>query len=391
MPSSRDSSLWRSLAVAFGDGLAFAVGMKLTQAAGRQLSASRPSAPGATVPPRSDRTPLADGIEQTEQNLKLIERVQRTQAAGSGAVGQKVLEAIVSALEARLAEHSGQVDRRLADLEARFAIELRSLDQQDHSIAKRISGDIGALRQQMVGLHREFGEAVARIVAEQVSSQVEARAAALEQSIAARVAVAVEAAVETRLRSARREFHESLARMVAERVSSQLQAGVAALEESLHRQIPAAVETAVGAAVPTAIESCLAAMSASLEPLEQQLRAELAHKDREIAELRQRLGDTDTSVRELILGIGQICRQAAEKVVARVEPQERGSAHGQPLSPEVTAQFADRDTGQEGAEAPRPPDEQKDGAGPESQYDHPVPGVDQAQKPNRLWRVPLVS
>ena len=170
MQSSSDSSLWRSLAVAFGDGLAFGVGMKLTQAAGRQLTAPRSSAPA-----RSDPTPLADRVEQIEHNLKRIERVERAPVAGSGAVDQKVLEAIVNALEARLAEHSGQVERRLADQDARYAIELRSLDQQDHSIAKQAADDIGALQKQMLDLHREFGEAVARIVAEQVGIPVSNR------------------------------------------------------------------------------------------------------------------------------------------------------------------------------------------------------------------------
>ena len=39
MDKSRDSSVLRSLAVAFGDGLAFGVGMKLTQtAAGKRVN-----------------------------------------------------------------------------------------------------------------------------------------------------------------------------------------------------------------------------------------------------------------------------------------------------------------------------------------------------------------
>ena len=278
MQSSRGSSLWRSLAVAFGDGLAFAVGMKLTQAASRHLGAPHPRAP------RSDPAPLTDRIEQAEQDLKHFERVERPSVPGSVAVNQKVLEAIVNALEARLAEHAGQMERRLAAVEARLALELRSLDQQDHSIVKRVSDNIGALRQQMVGLHREFGESVARIVAEQVGSQVQARAAMLE--------------------------------------------------ESLHRQISAAVEAAVGAAVPAAIETRLpAAMNVSVSRLEQQLRTDVEHRDREIAELRQRLADTDTKVSELILGIGQICRQAAGKGAPPAVPPEWGNAHWQSQSP----------------------------------------------------------
>jgi len=249
------------LAVAFGDGLAFGVGVKLTQAAGRQLSAPRPRASGAASPPRTGPTPLTGGIEQIEQNPERIERVERTLATDTGAVDQKVLEAIIHALEARLAEHSGQVERRLTGLEARLAIELRSLDQQDHSIARHVSEEIGALRRQMVGLHREFGDAVARIVSEQVGRQVEARAAVQEQSIAARVAIAVEVA---------------------------------------------------------------------MAPLEQRLRAVVEQRDRKIDELWQRLTDTDRNVLELILGVGQICRQAAEKIVPPVGPQDRVAGTSSP-------------------------------------------------------------
>jgi hypothetical protein len=272
----------------------------------------------------------------------------------------------------------------------------------------------------IASMRREFQESVAQMVAEQVSSQVRARAAAMEQSTPGRIAMAVEVAVGPRMASARREFQESVAQMVAEQVSSQVRAGAAVMEESLHRRIPAAVEMAVGAAVPEAVESAVrravetavstaiesrlsAAVSAGTERLEQQLRTEVEQKDREIAELRQRLADTDTNVLELILGIGQICRQAAQKIVPPVEPEERGSAHGQSSNPavnpdrsggvgEVTSQFADLGSGsRERAAASRPPDEQEEGTGRDSQYDHPVPGFAQAQKPDRLWRVPLVS
>jgi len=394
MQSSRDSSLWRSLAVAFGDGLAFGVGVKLTQAAGRQLSA--PAAPAA-APPRADAGPLADRIDQIEQNLKRIERVDRVAVAGSGAaVDQKVLEAIINALEARLAEYAGQVERRLADLDAKLAIELRSLDQQDHTMARQIAEDIAALQQQMLGVHREFGEAVARIVAEQVASQVEARAGALEQSIPARIAIAVEAAAGPRLASVRREVHDSLGGMVAERVASETQAHKAVIEEALRRQIPAeveaavesAVQKAVAAALPLAIEGALsAALGARLDPLEQQLRAALEQKDREIAELRLRLADTDTNVLELILGIGQICRQAAQRIPPAVAPVEEASGGGG----EVGRQVEEGSGPVEDNVGAPSPDVPETGAGLDSLDDSPLPGFAQSQKPNRLWRVPLVS
>src|SRR5580704_16942056 len=46
MQSSSDSSIWRSLAVAFGDGLAFGVGVKLSQNAARQIGAPQRSGSG---------------------------------------------------------------------------------------------------------------------------------------------------------------------------------------------------------------------------------------------------------------------------------------------------------------------------------------------------------
>jgi hypothetical protein len=267
MQNRRDSSIWRSLAVALGDGLAFAVGMTLTQAAGRQLS-----------------MPQHSGIKRLEPPAP----VEPAATESSIAIDHKALEAIVHAVEARLAAHSEQVDNRLAGLDVRMAIELHSLDQQDHSIGRRISHDIGVLRQEMAGLHREFAEAVGRVVAEQVSSQVRSRAAALEQSVAGRVALSVEAAV---------------------------------------------------------------------GPLEQKLRSGLEQKDREISELRRRLADIDTNVLELVLGIGRICRQGAEKLAPPASVPEN---EGTPES-ESAGQLAD------------------------------VPPDAPDQKPNRLWRVPLVS
>src|SRR5437660_103541 len=98
MQSSNDSSIWRSLAVAFGDGLAFGVGVKLTQTAARQKGAPAHSGP-AELPERPAH------VEQT------VSRVERAPAAAPASMDQKVLEAIFNALEARLSEHAGQVGR----------------------------------------------------------------------------------------------------------------------------------------------------------------------------------------------------------------------------------------------------------------------------------------
>ncbi len=84
MQDNGDSSVWRSLAVAFGDGVAFGVGMKLARnaaARGGRLELAPP-------PP----APVFD---------------------------RKVVEAVVSAVETRIEERAAQLERRIDELEAR--------------------------------------------------------------------------------------------------------------------------------------------------------------------------------------------------------------------------------------------------------------------------------
>jgi hypothetical protein len=94
MASSRDSSVWKSLAVAFGDGLVFAAGMKLAQRSARPAPAAAP----LPAPAAFDR---------------------------------KVLEAVVQAVDERLREHAEQVERRIAELEAR-------MNQRDEAVASAL-------------------------------------------------------------------------------------------------------------------------------------------------------------------------------------------------------------------------------------------------------------
>lgn len=88
MASSRDSSVWKSLAAAFGDGLVFAAGVKLAQRSARPVPVAAPPAP----------------------------------------FDRKVLEAVVHAVDERLREHAEQVERRIAELEAR-------MNRQDEAVA----------------------------------------------------------------------------------------------------------------------------------------------------------------------------------------------------------------------------------------------------------------
>jgi hypothetical protein len=254
MESSRDSSIWRSLAIAFADGLAFGVGVKLTQGAARRAGA----------PPQPDFSPITGRIAQMEQR---VERIEHTPAAVAAAPGfdQKVLEAVVNALDARLHEQAGQVEGRLREFEAQIAIELQSIHHQDDAIASSI-----------------------------------------EQQVAA--------ALEGQLRP---------------------------------------LESLVATAVDATIEDRLAL-----------LRAEAAERNREIADLRERLAENDRNVLDLILAIGQMCRQAAERIPVPGAPQAEPDAPAPEVSEEPAA-----------ASAPAPVEM----------------GSTEAKPPARLWRVPLVS
>jgi hypothetical protein len=391
MQSSNGSSVWRSLAVAFGDGLAFGVGVKLSQKAARQIGSE----------PQSEAGRPAGRLAEAEP---AIPSVDRAAADGAGSeppksrLDAKVLDSVVKALEARLTEHAGQVERRLADMDARLAIEIKALDEQDHAIAHKVTDDLNAMEGQVISLNREFGEAVAGIVAEQVAAQVDARAVAFERSLRASIASSAASAVETAL-SARFDPLER-----------ELRVAIAGKEREiaeLRGQLPAAVESAVEAAVqirleplerelleaiawkereiaelrgqlPGAVESAVeAAVRVRLEPLERELRTAIAGKDREIEELRQQLAAADAGMLEMVSAIGKICRQAAERT----------------HRPEATPAAVPLPAPEGGGTADPPviePGVPEAGDAPAALENAGVPGFAQPE-PGRLWRVPLVS
>lgn len=312
MQTTRDSSIWRSLAVAFGDGVAFAAGMKLTQAAQRP----------AAAPPGPETAPLAGLLAQMEKRLVSVEQkpaaaprlaaappdpdiallttrlaemerrlatVEQKPPAAAPPFDQKVVEAVVHAVDERLREQADQVEHKLAALEAKIAADLKALRQQDHAIATAVENHLEVLQD-------HFVEQV-----EALRLQVEADRAAVRKEAAAAVAAA----------------------------------SVGVVEEMLSP-----------------------------------LRMEAAEKDRQIAELRQRLEDSDASLMELLNGIGQLIHQAAGRKAAA----PAGEAPGETASERpVPAQLS------ESAEA----------ADPSS--DPSLPSFAKPGKSGRLWRVPLVS
>jgi hypothetical protein len=156
-----------------------------------------------------------------------------------------------------------------------------------------------------------------------------------------------------------REFAEEVGRIVAEQVATQVQARTAGLEESLRAQAMDAADDAV---------------QERLAPM----RAEAACKDGEVAELRQHVTATDATVVDFILAMGDMCRQAAERLAPPAAP-----------GPEAPAA--------EGGPAPPGPDHPPVDPGAElrEHFDRPaepaVPSFSQLRKPGGFWRMPMVS
>jgi hypothetical protein len=202
MQQSRDSSVWRTLAVAFGDGLAFGVGVTLTRNAAR-LAAARSITP-ATRP--------VNGRTGEIEERRMEQPGQHTPApawppAAVPPPNHLSADAVQSAIDGRFTEIAGQIDRRIGELEGKIKSELDALDAQDHALAtgtetrldelraeineafakerQSIDGDMRGLRTQMTAIHKEFAETLARLVDEQIAKTVAARLQAVEEELLA--------------------------------------------------------------------------------------------------------------------------------------------------------------------------------------------------------------
>jgi hypothetical protein len=162
-----DPSVVRRLALAFGEGLIFSVGMKLTE------GAARPKEPVVAAGPAPDLGPLADRLGRIEQRLQEIER-QRTAPAQ---VDTRVVHAIVGALEKHLAQQAEKLNQRIDGLQATVTAAAEA------AAAQRIEREAAALRDQILTMQREMLGSISQIVANQVASQVEAAVAPLRAEV----------------------------------------------------------------------------------------------------------------------------------------------------------------------------------------------------------------
>ena len=363
MQNTRDSSLLRSLAVAFGDGLAFGVGMKLTQ---RAVSPS-----GSAAPPRGDVASLMERIAEIEKRVAESGRGEaRAIAAGAAPFDQKVLEAVVAALDARLKEQAGRTESRITQLEACLAIELKSLHQHGDSagaaVEKRMDEVVAHFEEQIAALRRQAGEDRLAESPQRLLRELEDRLAIELQSLH-RQNHSLEALVEKRvdelssnldiqIAAVRCQADEDREAQSAERLLHEFDDRLAVELQSLRRQdqsLEALIERRVDelganfdiqiAALRRQADEDRHAIRSEMIALHSEfaeeaaraverridevagrhaamLRAELQQRDDEIAELR-----------EVIFGFAQACRALTE----RPAPRGRQELESEPSNVQV--------------------------------------------------------
>jgi len=161
MANSPDPSVWRKLAIALGDGLAFGVGVKLTRVGARQ--------PGAPLP---ETGPLLERFAEMERRLEAMCLALPGPASPPPAAGfnrqalEGVARTLVDAFDARLQEQAERMEQRLARFQSR-------LDHQDAPAATASDSRIAEVQAGYRELAAEFRE------------RLEAECAALDERLTA--------------------------------------------------------------------------------------------------------------------------------------------------------------------------------------------------------------
>jgi hypothetical protein len=268
------------------------------------------------------------------------------------AIDQKVLEAVIGAVEARLHEHSGQMDRRWADLEARLAI-MQGAQQQDRQASEQVRQEASALRTVIDADLRQMRESVAKSIAGQTMVHSELQAA--------------------------RQQHERDMASTGQRFD--------VLRKEMEQSVESRAVTAAAAAVASQMEQKLAP-----------LRAEVEQKEKELAALRQRLAESERSALDVVLAIGEVCRQAADRIGGPRDPRPEAPAPPSAPTAEMRPKAEAAPPAPAGpiAMAPSAPVAKLETAPiPMAAADPPlapsIPGLGNEANHRANWRVPLVS
>ncbi|MFN7994862.1 MAG: hypothetical protein U0Q18_14740 [Bryobacteraceae bacterium] len=174
---SQSSSVVKSLALAFGNGLLFGVAAKLVQ------GASRPSHTRAEIPQAPPEQLRA--IEPPPvQSLTVTQEVN----PASEAFDPRILKKVIAALEARLNEHLGQVDRRVAEIDAQVALDLKVLETRTSIQSSTFDKAVQQLERQLLDASEAASrDAVARI------STLDHRLSAMEEALPEKLRTLVDA------------------------------------------------------------------------------------------------------------------------------------------------------------------------------------------------------
>jgi phage shock protein A len=275
MEKSNQSSFFKSLALAFGDGLLFGVAMRLAQGS--------PKARGDAM---TDLGPLAERLRKVEDHTQAIDD-EALVKFGEG-LDLRVLDKVVVALEARLTEHVGQVDRRLAEMDAQLALDLKAVDK--HTAAQ--SGSVEKAIQQIEAQVRDYVAEAQRASAQEISG-VDQKLSALQEGLPAKF----------------REIIEAVRQSMEARVALEL----TEMENRL---------TARGLASEQ-LEELQASLRGEIETLSSRLSTEMRdladHQNSQTAPLQQALQQLETKLTTLREELPPKIRQIVEAVEASME------------------------------------------------------------------------
>lgn len=282
MPGNRESSVWRTLAVAFGDGLAFGVGLTLTNNAARPVTSK-------TSHSQPDLHQLADRISQIEQ------RIDRGRFAGAlpapaGGTQQiaKVADAVLTAMDGRFGELGEQFERRLAALDARLKFELEALDARVRVEAESIEAGVDV---QLGDVRREF---TAALEGQRVRLEADGRV------------------LRGQMLQVHKEFAETLARLVDEQIEKTISARLQVIQEQTRESVR---------------EESLT-MEKLIEMRLESWREERGSTDRQFAELRSRLEGQEDGFQNLVAALRQSWMQAADRIGVPAAPYRTVNGNG---------------------------------------------------------------
>jgi hypothetical protein len=183
-------------------------------------------------------------------------RIERARQSNTlpGQFNQKVVESVVSVVDARLREQADHFERRLSEemagLRAEFNEQIASARRQSEEANELLRG-------QMTALHRQFAESLAHLVNDQIAATVDLRLAPVETNL-------------------RQEIRDQASHV----------AGLAAAAADEH-------------------------VAERMQPVENT-----------VAGLSQRLEENDRNTLELVLALGQLCLQTAERLsIPAAEPE----------------------------------------------------------------------